>query len=90
MDYPSRPRRKKRVPDENAPLKKYIGQPSHTPQVATMKIEMENGITIMAAGSIIEGDIEFYELAGVMTEDNILEIFEKFKELYNESRIGLN
>ena len=60
-------------------------------EVCTMKIEMEYVITIMIAGSMDkEGDVEIYEMAGVITMDNIDEIFEKFKELYNESRRGLN
>ena len=57
-----------------------------TPGVITVKFELENGIVIMAAGSVVEGAVEFYELAGVITDDNIMEIIEKFKEAFDEER----
>lgn len=58
--------------------------------VTTMKIHLESGIVIMAAGNVIDGEVEFYELAGVVSEDNFMEICEKFIEAFNDQRESMN
>ena len=59
------------------------------PYIATTTLKLESGIFIMAAGAIVDGEVEFYELAGIISEDNMMEIIEKFKEHCEESCIDL-